>query len=116
MYYLFSDSGELIDEYEELAPAQSSRESIKDTILLWYDGDLRNVWEHGIELYPEGQAPSYTTEFVYHVDWARYSTERSAKTLEEALEGLRELLKLRDNPCDYGITERITKIHKVKIT
>ncbi len=136
MYYLYDQTGALIDEYDNLETARICRESIAETILIWYGGAIVNndtPWELGIELYPDGVAPVPTKEFIYWGRWKRQEPWEDpetghifhdsifscvAPTLEEALEKLKGIINLQDSDplLDYGIEERQTTIHKVKIT
>lgn len=111
MYFVFSDSGELLEEYESLEGALSCA-SVFPKALVLYHQFSRDAWDHGIEI---GTPNLSEKEYIYWMDWARHSSKYSAKTLEQALEGLKRLSGIQPNPIDYGIEERITTTYKVKL-
>lgn len=94
MYYLYSDSGELIDIFgaSELEAAKASKLSITDSILIYWDGAIINndtPWELGIEI--EGWAPKRETKFYYEFGHHMGGyIKRYNSTLEEALESLKK--------------------------
>lgn len=128
MYYLFNDSGALINEFETVAEGLSQKDMFPESILLYY-WNSQDAYEHGIEiLAPEPQKREfiYWLKYVHDIredeDGRQYDytyLNYSAETLEIALEKLKSLknetwLSNYDIP-NYGIEERITITHKVKI-
>lgn len=131
MYYLFNDSGEHIDECERLGAALECATLFNPRLIVLYSGEYtkrKDIWEHGIEV----MAPSpENREFIYWAKWKRkepwedpetghifddWMFSTSAPTMEIALENLKKLCACPDDPLlDYGIEERITITHKVKL-
>lgn len=106
MYKLFTESGELLDSYEDLETARICRESIEDTKLMYGN----------VEVYPDGEAPGIDTKYIYWLDLPNGAAlEEDFKTMEEALNCFGH--RMREYPgakCEE-IEERTSIYHKVKI-
>ncbi len=114
MYYLYNDTGTLIDEYENVESGLNARSMFPDSILLYYSGNRTDVWEHGIEV----MAPDPPRKFFsYEIMYENGSVlMEESDTLEGAIDRIKWELDHNEGAKLWGEIEEISSItHKVKL-
>lgn len=112
MYYLFDDSGALINEFESVSEGLSQKNMFPNSILLYYGEGAKDAWEHGIEIEtPEAPDHYFSYELTYgHGGVLQDRTE----TLEQAIEHIRYEIDHKGARLTGEIDEITCITHKVK--
>ncbi len=119
MYYLYNDTGALIDEYETIELGLGAKSMFPNSILLYYGENPRNndePWELGIEIAGTSEPKTAYIGYV-NSDYIEGCFKVISDTFEGALEELKDSIspeaKEHINSC--YIVRRQTTEYKVKL-